>query len=107
MNIHRAPCFLQAPLAGPREQRTIHLGFLDIDELSVFALLIRHRRPLPVYLGGFWRCYACLFESTEFAAMAQHIMRAHEPAPSTKKICSSTRSKPGHAEGRSRRGAYI
>lgn len=70
--------------AMPREpagERTIQLGFHDEDELALFSLLIGHRRSLPVYLGGSWRCYACLFESADFARMAHHIMKAHGAAP--------------------------
>jgi hypothetical protein len=81
MDNHRASSFFQAVPATPSEEKTIHLGFLNADELSLFSLLIQHRRPLPVYLGGFWRCYACLFESADFAAVAHHIMHAHGPAP--------------------------
>jgi len=73
--------FPEAARYEPGCEKTIHLGFLDEGELALFARLIRHRRSLPVYLGGAWRCGACLFESSELAAMVGHIMRTHRPAP--------------------------
>jgi hypothetical protein len=62
-------------------ERVIPLGFLSEEELGLFSLLIRHRRALPVYLGGAWRCGACLFESSELSAMVGHAMKTHRPAP--------------------------
>jgi hypothetical protein len=81
MSDHTRRFFPEAEPYEPGCERTIHLGFLNADELALFSMLIRHRRSLPVYFGGFWRCYACLFESADFATMANHIMKAHRAAP--------------------------
>jgi hypothetical protein len=81
MSSHTRRLFADAVPYDPSCERTIHLGFLNADELALFSMLIRHRRSLPVYLGGYWRCYACLFECTDFAAMANHIMKTHQAAP--------------------------
>jgi len=81
MSNHTTEIYPEAARYEPGCEKTIHLGFLDEGELALFARLIRHRRSLPVYVGGFWRCYACLFECTDFATMAEHMMKAHAPAP--------------------------
>jgi len=67
--------------ASDDAERVVPLGFLSEEELGLFALLIRHRRVLPVYLGGAWRCGACLFESSKLAVMVAHTMKMHRAAP--------------------------
>jgi len=62
-------------------ERIIEVGFLSDEELEIFRRLTKRRRSLPLYLGGFWRCYECEFESSDFAAMGAHILEAHKPAP--------------------------
>ena len=56
-------------------------GMLNDTELTVLALLIDHRRCLPVCLGGAWRCYVCGHEHVDVTAMAHHILDAHGPEP--------------------------
>jgi hypothetical protein len=62
-------------------ERVVYPGFFSERELVIFSKLILNRRALPVYLGDCWRCYDCIFESSDFEAMANHIMKAHKPAP--------------------------
>jgi hypothetical protein len=59
--------------------RVIDVGFLSDADLDVFRQLIRHRRSLPLYLGGFWGCCECQFESSDLVAMGAHIMGTHGP----------------------------
>lgn len=61
-------------------KRVIELGFLSDKDLSIFVRLIKNRRCLPVYRGGFWGCYQCPFESTDLEIMCAHMMHIHEPA---------------------------
>jgi hypothetical protein len=65
--------------ADARFERIIEAGFLTGEDLEIFHSLTRHRRSLPLYLGGFWRCYECEFESSELTAMGTHILETHEP----------------------------
>lgn len=60
-------------------ERVIEAGFLSDEDLEVFHRLIKQRQSLPLYLGGFWRCYECPFESSDLATMGAHIMATHEP----------------------------
>ena len=62
-------------------ERVIEAGFLSNEDLEIFRRLTKRRRSLPLYLGGFWRCYECEFESSDFAAMGAHILETHKPAP--------------------------
>jgi hypothetical protein len=55
--------------------------FLGEKELTGFARLIGGRRPLPLYFGDCWRCYACTFECFDFFDMVDHIFKAHDAAP--------------------------
>jgi len=56
-------------------------AFLSRKELSLFRQLIDDRRSLPVYRAGCWVCSECPFESTDLAAAARHIVRAHGAIP--------------------------
>jgi hypothetical protein len=62
-------------------ERVVYPGFFSEGDLVIFSKLILNRRALPIYLGDCWRCYDCIFESNDFEAMANHIMKAHKPAP--------------------------
>lgn len=74
--------YMTQTLLEPYERECIaEIGYFDEQELAIFNRLIRHRRSLPVYLGNFWRCYDCLFESESFETVAEHIIRVHPPAP--------------------------
>ena len=68
-------------LSAPNEafERVIDVGFLSDADLDVLRQLTRHRRSLPLYLGGFWRCCECQFESSDLRAMGTHIMGTHGP----------------------------
>jgi len=70
-------------------RRIVELGFLSNRDLSTFVRLIRNRRCLPIYRGGFWGCYECPFQSADLEIIAAHIMRIHEPAPrcSEEELC--------------------
>ena len=59
-------------------------AFLSRKELSLFRRLIDYRRSLPIYRAGRWLCYECPFTSTNLAAMARHIVRAHGAAPANR-----------------------
>ena len=59
----------------------LEFGALDAEELSVFAMLIDQRRPLPIYLGDTWRCDVCLHECADIAQMGHHILTTHPPEP--------------------------
>ena len=73
-------------------RRTVELGFLTDNDLSIFVRLIRNRRCLPVYRGGFWGCYECPFESADLQIIAAHIMCIHDPAPPSneEELCEDT-----------------
>jgi hypothetical protein len=62
-------------------EHPIGYAFLSGKELSLFRLLIEDRRSLPVCRAGGWVCYECPFEATDLAAVAEHIVRAHEAIP--------------------------
>jgi hypothetical protein len=65
----------------PGARGPVGYAFLSHKELSLFRRLIDGRRSLPVYRAGCWLCYECPFASTDLAAMARHIVRAHGAAP--------------------------
>jgi len=69
----------QFPASNAAFRRVVDVGFLSDADLDVFHQLTRYRRSLPLYLGGFWRCYECKFESSNLVAMGTHIMRTHGP----------------------------
>ena len=72
-------------------ERVIEAGFLSDEELHIFHQLTRERRSLPLYLGGFWRCYECEFESSELTAMGAHILQRHQAVTvQTRKYSFST-----------------
>jgi len=73
--------FAQPWVSDAMFERIIEAGFLSDDDLEIFRQLTKHRRSLPLYFGGFWRCYECEFESSDLAAIGTHILEAHEPAP--------------------------
>ena len=60
-------------------ERVIEAGFLSDEDLEIFHRLIKQQQSLPLYLGVFWRCYECQFESSDLAAMGAHLMGTHEP----------------------------
>ena len=78
-------CSMQSPLdpclLDYTNEQVISIGYFDYEELAIFSRLINNRRALPVYLGDCWRCYDCIFESSDLEIMANHIMKAHKPAP--------------------------
>ncbi len=67
-------------LEHPEAREPVGYAFLSRKELSLFRRLINRRRSLPVYRAGCWLCYECPFASTDLAAMARHIVRAHGAA---------------------------
>jgi len=71
----------QVDIRDPSSQHPIGYAFLSRKELSLFRQLIDDRRPLPVYRAGGWVCCECPFESTDLAATARHIVRAHGAIP--------------------------
>ncbi|MBN2132573.1 MAG: hypothetical protein JW741_23935 [Sedimentisphaerales bacterium] len=73
--------FAQPGVSDALFERVIEVGFLSDEELGIFRRLTKRRRSLPLYLGGFWRCYECEFESSDFATMGAHILEAHKPVP--------------------------
>jgi len=73
----------QVGIRDPSSQHPIGYAFLSRKELSLFRQLIDDRRPLPVYRAGGWVCYECPFESTDLAATARHIVRAHGAIPAS------------------------
>ena len=71
----------QVDIRDPSSEHPIGYARLSRKELSLFRQLIDDRRPLPVYRAGGWVCYECPFESTDLAATARHIVRAHAAIP--------------------------
>ena len=73
--------FAQPEVSDALSEGVIEAGFLSDEDLEIFRRLTRYRRSLPLYLGGFWRCYECEFESSDLTVMGTHILDVHEPAP--------------------------
>ena len=76
----------QVDIRGPSSEHPIGYARLSRKELSLFRQLIDDRRPLPVYRAGGWVCYECPFESTDLAATARHIVRAHAATPASRDV---------------------
>ena len=73
----------QVGIRDPSSQHPIGYAFLSRRELSLFRQLIDDRRPLPAYRAGGWVCYEGPSESTDLAATARHIVRAHGAIPAS------------------------
>ena len=71
----------QVDIRDPSSRHPTGYAFLSRKELSLLRQLIADRRPLPVHRAGGWVCYECPFESTNLAATARHIVRAHGAIP--------------------------
>ncbi len=84
----------------PQARGPIGYTFLSRKELSLFRRLIDDRRPLPIYRAGGWLCYECSFASTDLAAMARHIARAHGAAPANEDDLDEDDSDPAYQAGR-------
>lgn len=73
----------QADIRNLSSEHPIGYAFLTSKQLSLFRRLIDDRQSLPVYRAGCWVCYDCPFESTDLAATARHIVRAHGATPAS------------------------
>ena len=71
----------RADSENPPSEDLVGCAFLTPRELLLFRHLIHSRRSLPVYRAGWCNCYECLFESTDLAVMARHILRDHRAVP--------------------------
>jgi hypothetical protein len=76
----------QVDIRDPSSEHPIGYAFLNGKELSLFRLLIEDRRSLPVCRAGGWVCYECPFAATDLAAVAEHIVRAHEATPASRDV---------------------